>query len=341
MGLIDIGRGVVDPALADVGHDQDERPGVRRQLVLGRLLLLDRLADLLGRRAASHGDVQRTKRDVIGVAPIEPLVERGHVDGGFQLVAELASVGDGLVGVVEVTQSDGVLGRATGSRGFDDGLVVVREESGQAVGGERAHDETRPRGIELIGRLEATEIRVMPIDGVLGQLVCGCRRADDRNLVEGGSDPLRPRLDVGDELRALSGGRVDGIGLIARHGREDRSCLLPERIDLVGERLEVSLDRIQRGVRDGVPMAGPTCAVDAIRPRRVHPGDHTRSTERDQSHREEPDECEASLSGGVADPSQCCPPDGARGCLSDVRGPAGSSRGRGGGIVASADDRSR
>src|SRR6185312_6896433 len=110
---------------------------IGRQLVLGRLLLLDRLPDLLGAGAALYGHVQRPKGDVIGMAPVEPLVERRHVDRRLQLVAELSGVGDGLVGVVEVPERKWVIGLSTGGGRVDDGLIVRREESGQSVSSER------------------------------------------------------------------------------------------------------------------------------------------------------------------------------------------------------------
>ncbi len=65
-----------------------------------------------------------------------------------------------------MTERDGVIGLATRRGGIDDGLVVSGEEPGQTVGRERADDETSPRGLQVVRRLEATDVRLVPVDGV-------------------------------------------------------------------------------------------------------------------------------------------------------------------------------
>ena len=197
------------PTLPDVGHDQHQRARVRRESILGGLLLAHGLADGRGAGTLSDRVVQPAKGD--GVIP--PL-RSSHWSRVATSMVAFSRSGRVLASVIALSASSRCLSAvghcpATCRRRIDDGLVVRGEEARRPVA-LSAPIVRRVQAASMASRRrEPADIGRVTVRRLWGELVGGRSRADDRDLRQSVADTLGPGVDVSHELRARRRHGVD------------------------------------------------------------------------------------------------------------------------------------
>ncbi len=289
--LLDGDDGAVHPAPADLGHDDDQAPGVGWQAGAGGGLGLDRglrrgtdlladLRDLL---------VEVAQRDVVGLVALEPLVEHGHVHGLDEAVALLPRRRDLGLGLVEQLHRAGVLGEPAVLGGRHHEPVVLGQRRAHPGRGDGADRQPCPGGVQAVRRVERRHERGVPGDDRVGDGQ-GCRRRADighgRQVVAqcGG-----PGDHVRDQAVAVGDGGIAAGGVEAVEGGERAARLAAEGLDLAGQRREVGLRGVEHRRDFGVAgrgHVGPRGRAGRV----VHAGHDARRTERDGHDDRQPDE---------------------------------------------------